>query len=227
MPYAVRGMRPSDIPQAIEIDRECFPPQWPTPPYERDLRSNPIAHYLVAHETTNRAVPMAKTLLQKSPLSRLFGKLKSSAQNRGLHRTTQRIDGVIGFWMMADEAHIMTLGVRQRCRRQSIGELLLISAIDLALQLNARIMTLEVGSSNRSAQALYGKYGFANVGVRRGYYGENREDAVIMSTDTITSGSFQELFQRAKKSYAEKMAIDLPRNSKNHDYRLDKPSRIY
>ena len=211
-------MRSADIPQAIEIDRECFPPQWPAPPYERDLRSNPMAHYLVAHETTKRAVPMAKTSLQKFTLGRLFGKLKNSVRDRGPYRTTQRIDGVIGFWMMADEAHIMTLGVLQRCRRQGIGESLLISAIELALQLNARIMTLEVGSSNRSAQALYGKYGFTNVGVRRGYYGENREDAVIMSTDTITSGSFQELFQRAKKSYAEKQATDFPQNSKIWDH---------
>ena len=115
--------------------------------------------------------------------------------------------------MMMDEAHVMTLGVRQSYRRQGVGELLLISAIELAIQLNARIMTLEVGSSNRAAQALYWKYGFSNVGVRRGYYGESREDAVIMSTDTISSGSFQEMFRRAKKSYAEKRAADLPLNS--------------
>jgi ribosomal-protein-alanine N-acetyltransferase len=213
MRYAVRRMRPSDVPQAIEIDRECFPPQWPAPPYRRDIRSNPMAHYLVAYEAANQYAPISETALHKRTYSRILGKLKNLAQNRGIHHATQRIDGVIGLWMIMDEAHVMTLGVRQRCRRQGVGELLLISAIDLDIQLNARIVTLEVGSSNRAARALYGKYDFSNVGVRRGYYGESREDAVIMSTDTISSDSFQEIFQRAKKSYDEKRTIDLTLNS--------------
>jgi [ribosomal protein S18]-alanine N-acetyltransferase len=218
MPYAVRKMRPADIPQAIEIDRECFPPQWPAPPYERDLRSNPVAHYLVAHETTNRAVSAAKTSLQKFTLGRLFGKLKNSVRNRGLYRTTQRIDGVIGFWMMADEAHIMTLGVRQRCRRQGVGELLLISAIDLAIQLNARIVTLEVRRSNEAAICLYKKHALAEVGSRRAYYNQNHEDAVIMSTEELSANRFQQQFQQLKRKCAERWGVDFPQNSKIWDY---------
>ena len=79
-----------------------------------------------------------------------------------------------------------------------IGELLLISAIELALSRNAHMLTLEVRKSNMPAQALYKKYGFEEVGVRRGYYTDNREDAIIMTTDRLTSAPFQALFQRLK-----------------------------
>jgi ribosomal-protein-alanine N-acetyltransferase len=214
MHYTVQKMQLRDIPQAIEVDRECFPPHWPAPPYKRDLRSNTMAHYLVAYDVESQAATAAQASLRSCTAGRLPGKLRSLlVRKRGLSCATQRIDGVIGLWLMVDEAHIITLGVRQRCRRQGVGELLLIYAIDLAIQLNARMMTLEVSSSNEAAQALYRKYGFTNVGLRRGYYGENREDAVIMSTDTITSSSFQELFQRSKRSYAEKRTNQLAAKS--------------
>jgi len=105
---------------------------------------------------------------------------------------------------MAGEAHITTIGVRQAYQRQGIAELLLISTMDTALMRNAQVMTLEVRLSNSAAQALYEKYGFTKMGVRRGYYTDNREDAVIMTTDTLTSALFQAQFQRLKRAHAER-----------------------
>jgi ribosomal-protein-alanine N-acetyltransferase len=105
---------------------------------------------------------------------------------------------------MAGEAHITTIGVRQAHQRQGIGELLLISTIDIALMRNAQVMTLEMRLSNSAAQALYKKYGFTKRGVRRGYYTDNREDAVIMTTDTLTSALFQTQFQHLKRAHAER-----------------------
>jgi len=117
--------------------------------------------------------------------------------------------GFSGFWVMVDEAHITNIAVREICRRQGIGELLLISVIDMAVELNARIVTLEVRASNIAAQSLYHRYGFAQVGLRRGYYTDNREDAVIMSTENIALASFQAHLNQLKQAHSRKWGIVL------------------
>ena len=78
----------------------------------------------------------------------------------------------------------------------------------MANQHAARVVTLEVRVSNAAAQQLYAKYGFSQVGLRRGYYTDNHEDAVIMSTDHIASHSFQAQLQELKKAYTEKWGED-------------------
>ncbi|MFC1957614.1 ribosomal-protein-alanine N-acetyltransferase, partial [Chloroflexota bacterium] len=75
---------------------------------------------------------------------------------------------------------------------------------DLATKLKANIVTLEVRASNTAAQSLYTKYGFTQAGVRRGYYIDNREDGLIMSTQNITSTAFQAQFQQLKKINLQK-----------------------
>ncbi len=69
--------------------------------------------------------------------------------------------------------------------------MLLTAIIKLSLQMKAQVVTLEVRASNHSAQALYAKYGFNSVGIRRRYYTDNGEDAVIMTTDKISSPAYQ------------------------------------
>ena len=93
------------------------------------------------------------------------------------------IMGVMGFWLMAGEAHIMTVGVRREHRRRGIGELILKSAIDLALSCGAFAITLEVRGSNSEAMSLYKKNGFTERGIRKNYYDETHEDAVIMTRE--------------------------------------------
>jgi ribosomal-protein-alanine N-acetyltransferase len=116
----------------------------------------------------------------------------------------EHIVGLAGFWIMAGEAHITSIAVRLAYQRRGIGEQLFIFLIDLAQKLNARILTLEVRASNVAAQNLYSKYGFAGVGLRRGYYSDNREDAILMSTEEITSASFQARFQKLKQAHSRK-----------------------
>ena len=97
------------------------------------------------------------------------------------------IMGFAGLWMLVDEAHITNIAVWEKHRRQGIGEELLIGIIELAIKLGANLITLEVRASNAEAQKLYGKYGFVRVGLRRGYYTDNREDAVLMSIEDVKS----------------------------------------
>ncbi len=67
--------------------------------------------------------------------------------------------------------------------------------IRLSMQLKAEVVTLEARASNHSAQALYAKYGFKTVGIRRRYYTDNSEDAVIMTTDKINSPGYQAMLR--------------------------------
>jgi ribosomal-protein-alanine N-acetyltransferase len=105
---------------------------------------------------------------------------------------------------MLNEAHIIAIAVRNNYRRKGIGEGLLISVIEVATQLHANVITLEVRASNVVAQALYKKYGFRVVGRRPRYYSDNGEDAVLMSTDTITSAPFQTCFQQLKEAHSQR-----------------------
>lgn len=93
------------------------------------------------------------------------------------------ITGVMGFWLMAGEAHIMTIGVRKSHRRKGIGQLMLKSAIELARSCDAFAITLEVRRSNTEALSLYAKHGFTERGIRKNYYKETHEDAVIMTRE--------------------------------------------
>jgi ribosomal-protein-alanine N-acetyltransferase len=196
-------MRLEDVLQANEIDRECFPTQWPPPSYKRELLFNRLAHYLVAYEEgPNPAIEQTEQMGSRH--GGLLGRVRRFFYAEEASLSNQRIVGLVGLWIMAGEAHLTTIGVRQAYRRQGIGELLLISAIELALMQNARVVTLEVRASNSAAQALYEKYGFTKTGVKRGYYTDDREDAVIMSTDTLTSASFQSQFQGLKRAHAER-----------------------
>jgi len=209
--YAIRPMQLEDVAQANEIDRECFP-EWPPASYKREILFSRLSHYLVACEREENS-PVADQVAESkenqrsaSRLGRFWCKLRlffSSAE--GLSSTTnQSIVGLAGLWIMADEAHLTTLGVREAHRRRGLGELLLIAVLELALMLNARVVTLEVRGSNLIAQRLYEKYGFSKVGLRRGYYTDTGEDAVLMSSDTLASAPFQSHFQRLKQAHAQR-----------------------
>jgi ribosomal-protein-alanine N-acetyltransferase len=101
------------------------------------------------------------------------------------NQTNSPIVGMIGFWMMVGEAHIITIAVGRTHRRRGIANLLLKSALELAISLEAFAMTLEVRRSNVEAQSLYAKYGFTERGVRKNYYEEVKEDAVIMTRELM------------------------------------------
>lgn len=113
--------------------------------------------------------------------------------------------GYCGFWIAAQEAHISTIAVDPKYRERGIGQLLLITAIEKALKLDATLMSLEVRVTNLVAQNLYRKYGFKVVGRRPRYYSDNREDALIMTVDGIASASYQRIFQRRRKQLLRRL----------------------
>jgi ribosomal-protein-alanine N-acetyltransferase len=100
-------------------------------------------------------------------------------------RIQEHVVGYMGFWLVQDEAHITNLAVHPAFRRRKIGERLLTATMRLAFRLGAKRATLEVRASNESAKNLYEKSGFKLVAIRRRYYTDNNEDALIMWMDDL------------------------------------------
>ena len=114
-----------------------------------------------------------------------------------------RIVGYAGMWIIMDEAHITTLGVTHESRRLKIGEQLLINILEEAIRRRARRATLEARQSNAAAQALYRKYDFAPAAIRRAYYTDNKESAVVMWVDDMHSSTFRSKLRELKQRLAE------------------------
>jgi ribosomal-protein-alanine N-acetyltransferase len=191
-------MEYGDIPQVAQIDREAFPGEWvfrSQSAYKQDL-DNPSVRYIVACRKKGEGESGGQMAPKPPWFKRLF------SYERHLN-TPGDIVGFSGFWMMVGEAHIIAIGVRNVYRQLGIGEGLLIATIELAQMLNAKIVTLEVRASNKIARELYRKYGFQVVGRRPKYYSSDGEDAIIMSTDNITSPAFQASFRQLKRDYAQ------------------------
>lgn len=95
-----------------------------------------------------------------------------------------KVDGKVaaygGMWIVLDEGHITNIAVHPDQRGRKIGEKLVLSLLKKAGSCGARDITLEVRESNTAARNLYRKLGFVDSGVRRGYYSDTGEDAVIM-----------------------------------------------
>jgi [ribosomal protein S18]-alanine N-acetyltransferase len=107
-------------------------------------------------------------------------------------RCGQEIAGYGGQWVIMDEAHITTLAVAPQFQGCKIGERLLIALIEEAILQRASHITLEVRESNRIAQCLYRKYGFHEAAIRKSYYTDNGENAIVMWAVEINTPRYQQ-----------------------------------
>ncbi len=105
-------------------------------------------------------------------------------RNRNSYYFTARygrgLVGYFGMWVVVDEAHITTLAVHPQWRRKGLGRRLLDLVIDVARRQGASRVTLEVREGNGPAIAMYRKSGFETKGILPGYYGDTRENGVVM-----------------------------------------------
>ena len=88
--------------------------------------------------------------------------------------------GFCDYWLVADEVQLLNIATDPDWQRLGIARLLMDELLAFAKARECALITLEVRSSNRPAQALYHRYGFREVAVRKQYYADNREDAVLM-----------------------------------------------
>jgi [ribosomal protein S18]-alanine N-acetyltransferase len=103
--------------------------------------------------------------------------------------------GYIVCWLVADEIHILNLAVAQAFRRRGIARKLALEALKRGHRKGAKRAFLEVRASNAAAQKLYSHLGFTGTSVRRDYYDEPMEDAVVM---TLEQGALENLARIAK-----------------------------
>lgn len=105
-------------------------------------------------------------------------------------KSGSRVLGYAGLICYGDEAHITTIAVDPTLQRAKIGTRLLYDLLKIAIDRGAHAVSLEVRVSNWAAQRLYGAFGFRPVGVRRNYYVEINEDALVMWVDSVQSAEY-------------------------------------
>lgn len=93
----------------------------------------------------------------------------------------RQVIGYGGMWTVMGEAHVTNIAIRKDYRGKKLGHLLMAELQATARFLGAEKMILEVRPSNIAARELYRKYGFEPVGIRKGYYTDNHEDAIVMA----------------------------------------------
>jgi len=214
MTFSVRPIIDQDIPFVEQLEKEAFPTVWPRTPIKRDMNNKRIA-YLVVTDLDQRpmAIDSPKSIDPPTPTGKgpnLYQKLSRTIESKLFPQPTPgepSLDpplGFIGIWFLSDDAHITAITVSSSWRGHGLGELLMIGSIESAISRNSRVITLEVRVSNSIAISLYQKYGFKKVGIRKGYYNDNREDAVIMTTEPIRSLTYEHRFSELCREYSRR-----------------------
>jgi len=136
--------------EILEIEEACFSAPWTRKMLEAELTGNQFAHCVVGMREQATAPPC------------------------------RNIVGYHCFWIVFEELRLMNLAVVESMRRQGVGWSLAREAISIGMRHGATRAVLEVRASNEAAQRLYRLMGFAPIGIRRQYYSNPVEDAVLM-----------------------------------------------
>ncbi len=115
---------------------------------------------------------------------------------RGRQYVVARVGGTVvgyaGLMSVLDDGHVTTVAVDPAWHRHGIGTRLLLCLCRRAVPMGVRQLTLEVRMGNKGAQSLYSRFGFVPAGVRRGYYVDTGEDAMVMWADEIDGDLYAE-----------------------------------
>ncbi|MCL4369721.1 MAG: ribosomal protein S18-alanine N-acetyltransferase [Chloroflexi bacterium] len=218
MRFAVEPMRLEDIDEVVEVEKACFSLPWPLHAYRRELQDSHTSRYIVARmypEPAETPPPRLSSLSGQPGFRQTLSALLRPIRRDGRDVPAEpappppsppaQIAGYGGLWFMLDEAHVTTIGVRPDLRQHGIGELLFASLTHMARDLGADRVTLEVRLSNLVAQNLYRKYGFTEEGIRRRYYSDNNEDALIMWSPPLNTPEYQRLMDDFEAALAKRL----------------------
>ncbi len=206
----VRPMTLSDISQVMEVEQQSFPTMWPSTAFKREIERNRLARYLVAvqrrEDVEGGEEAPSPGPIEPTGIGRFLGGLRHMLDTDGTppEERSELIVGFVGVWLLIDEAHIVTIAVRDGHRGRGVGELLLIAAIETALKERQTAVTLECRVSNAVALRLYEKYGFQRTRLRPRYYSDDHEDAYVMTADGIGTPSYAQLFQQLREEHRER-----------------------
>jgi [ribosomal protein S18]-alanine N-acetyltransferase len=176
--FRLRRMYLEDLDRVLEIESQSFGPfHWSRNNFSQEL-GNEMAIYLL--------------------IESLETKEKFLDQSDGRHHELDKnlIVAYGGAWLILDEMHITTLGTDPEFRRNKLAEAIINNLIEIAVYNKIRGITLEVRESNIAAQKLYEKYGFQKMGLRKNYYEDNQESALILWTEDIQTPKYLELLRK-------------------------------
>lgn len=140
-------------------------------------------------EESSFPVPWSRNLYMKEVTS-LSG---DSVAAVGRFADSKEVIAHAVWWLIADECHLANIAVAPMWRRQGVGDAMLRACIHDAIRRDLKYIVLEVRRSNINAQRLYTKYGFRIIAIRRGYYQDNDEDALVMMLSPVPSASLEGL----------------------------------
>ena len=129
-------------------------------------------------EVRSFPAPFSKEIFLKE-LSIPFAKLKVIVEQG----VSPIVRGYIDYWFVADEVHLLNLAVDPEFRRKGLANSLMEVMIEDAKRVGQKSIYLEVRQSNFGAQDFYRKLGFKDIGIRKGYYVETNEDALVMEKE--------------------------------------------
>lgn len=158
----VRRARLSDLDALEETERLCFPVPWSRESLRHDIAENPLALVLVAE---------------------LRSDMTDAAGNHPAEETVNNHTVYAGYadlWLIAGEGQLNNIAVLPSMRRHHAGRALMQALLDYLQEEKAFEMSLEVRVSNEPAIRLYESLGFETAGIRREYYEDNGEDALVM-----------------------------------------------
>ena len=128
----------------------------------------------------------------------LFLSEMSELRNRSylVAKMGREVVGYGGIMAFGEEAHVTTIAVAPDHQRRKIGTRILYELVQESIRMGARSLSLEVRVSNWGAQRLYSQFGFRPVGIRKNYYQETGEDALVMWVDSVRSRDYHEQLER-------------------------------
>jgi len=121
------------------------------------------------------------------------------------------IVGYAGIMMSLTDGHITTIAVDPRWQRRGVGMRLLLALAREAIERGASALTLEVRLSNKAAQAMYRRFAFAPVGVRKGYYADTGEDALVMWAYEVDGVAYRELLDSLERTIPGTTVYERPK----------------
>ncbi len=118
-------------------------------------------------------------------------------------RCAAEVVGYAGMMFTGHEAHITNIAVDPELHGRKVGSRLLLTLITEAIARGASVVSLEVRVSNLAAQSMYAKFGFQIAGIRKGYYIETREDALVMEVSDVLSNEYRVRLQSLRAELEE------------------------